>query len=58
MMIKIKEDEMGWLYSANGIKNFKGRDHSEELWIDGKIISERILRNMVGWCGLDASDLG
>jgi hypothetical protein len=39
-------------------ENLKERDHSEDLGIDGKIISEHILGNKVGRCGMDASGSG
>jgi hypothetical protein len=39
-------------------ENLKGRDHSEHIGIDGKIILERILGNRFGRHGLDASGSG
>jgi hypothetical protein len=36
----------------------KGRDHSEDLGIDGKIILEWILGKHGGKCGMDASGSG
>jgi len=36
-------------------ENLKGRDHSEDLDVGGKIILEW---NLVGRCGLDASESG
>jgi hypothetical protein len=45
----VNEDEMGGSYSIHGrlemhticyLENLKGRDHSEDLDIDGKIILE------------------
>jgi hypothetical protein len=33
-------------------ENLKGRDHSEDLGVDGKIILEWILREL-GWKGVD-----
>jgi hypothetical protein len=29
-------------------ENLKGRDHSEDLGVDGRIISERIIKKYVG----------
>jgi hypothetical protein len=40
-----------------GFKNLKGKDHSEDLGVDGKIISEWIFGS-VGRCGLDLSGSG
>jgi hypothetical protein len=37
-------------------ENLKGRDHSEDLGIDGKIILEWILGKQGKECGLDTSD--
>jgi hypothetical protein len=34
-------------------ENVTGRDHSEDLGVDGKIILEWILGTWVGRCGLD-----
>jgi hypothetical protein len=34
----------------------KGRDHLDNLGIDGRIISEWLLGNRVGRCGLDTSE--
>jgi hypothetical protein len=39
-------------------ENVKGRDNSEDLVINGKIILKWILGNSVGGCGLDASGSG
>jgi hypothetical protein len=36
----------------------KGRDHSEDLGVDGRIILKWMLRNMVGECGMDSSGSG
>jgi hypothetical protein len=38
--------------------NLKGRDHYDDLGVDGKIISEWILGKKGGSCGLDASSSG
>jgi hypothetical protein len=42
------------------LENLKGRDHSEDLDVDGKVTLEWILEKWggVGVCGLDASGLG
>jgi len=40
------------------LENLKGRDHSEDLFVSGKIILEWILGNRVGSCELDASGSG
>jgi hypothetical protein len=40
------------------VGNLWGRDHSEDLDIDGRIILEWILGNMVERCVLYASGLG
>jgi hypothetical protein len=37
------------------VGNLKGIDRSENLGVDGKIISECILGKQRGRCGLDAS---
>jgi hypothetical protein len=39
-------------------ENVKGRDYTEDLGVDGRMILEWILRNRVGWCGLDALGSG
>jgi hypothetical protein len=36
--------------------DLNGRDHSEDLGVDGKIILELILGNRVGRYGLDSAD--
>jgi hypothetical protein len=36
------------------LENLKGKDHVENLGIDGRIILKRILENRVGRCELDA----
>jgi len=36
--------------------NLKGRDHSEDLGVDGKVILELISGNWSGRCGLCSSD--
>jgi hypothetical protein len=36
-------------------ENLKGRENSEDLGVDGKITLERVLKNWVRGCGLDAS---
>jgi hypothetical protein len=33
------------------LENLKGRDHLEDLGIDGKIIIKRILEKEGGWAG-------
>jgi hypothetical protein len=38
--------------------NLKGRDHSEDLDIDGMVLLEWVLRNRVGMCELDLSGSG
>jgi hypothetical protein len=38
-----------------GMENLKGRDHLEDLGLDGRVISELILGKQVGSCGLDSS---
>jgi hypothetical protein len=38
--------------------NLMGRDYAEDLDVDGKIISELILRKWVGRCGLGSSGSG
>jgi hypothetical protein len=35
------------------LENLKGRDHSQDLGRDGKIILEWILRKWIGWEGMD-----
>jgi hypothetical protein len=37
-------------------ENLKGRGHSEDLDVDGKIIIDWFKGKQVGSCGLDASD--
>jgi hypothetical protein len=37
------------------LENLKGRDHAEDLGIDGKIILEWILERRGKMCGLNAS---
>jgi hypothetical protein len=39
-------------------QNLKGRDHAEDLGVDGRIILERIMENRVGEYGLDSSGSG
>jgi hypothetical protein len=39
-------------------ENLKGRDHSEDLRVDGRIILERILEKVCGSCGLDSAGSG
>jgi len=40
------------------LQNLNGRDHSEDLGVDGKIILEWIWGNKVGGCGLDECGSG
>jgi len=40
------------------LTSLMGRDHSEDIDVDGKVILEFILGNTVGGCGLDASGSG
>jgi hypothetical protein len=57
----MKEDEMGRACSTDEMRmrtifwleKLKGRDHAEDLDVDGKIISERILGKFGGsvWSG-------
>jgi hypothetical protein len=59
----IKEDEMGGACSTHRrdekcVQNPKGREHSEDIGIDGRIVLEWILGKRVGKCGLDASGSG
>jgi hypothetical protein len=65
----IKSRRMGWAghVSCTGqtrnmyiilIRKPEGRDHLEDLGVDGKIILECILGNRVGRCGLDSSGSG
>jgi hypothetical protein len=35
------------------LENLKGRDHSEDLGVDGRIILE-YMKNRLGRCGLDS----
>jgi hypothetical protein len=37
------------------LENLKGKEHSEGLGVDGRIILEIILEKQVGSCGLDSS---
>jgi hypothetical protein len=45
------------IYKLHWSENLKGRDHLEDLGIDGRIISEWILEKK-GSCGLDLSGSG
>jgi hypothetical protein len=38
--------------------NLKGRDHSEDLGVDGRVILELILGKRSGRCGMDAYGSG
>jgi hypothetical protein len=38
--------------------NFKGKDHSEELGVDGRIIQNGSSGNRLGRCGVDVSGSG
>jgi hypothetical protein len=40
------------------LENLKGRDHTEDPDVDGRIILEWILGNRMGRCELDASGSG
>jgi len=40
------------------LENLKGRDHFEDLDVDGKQYQNESLGNSVGRCGLDASGSG
>jgi hypothetical protein len=52
-MMKSRRKTVFWLESLNG------RDHMEEIGVDGRIILNWILGEiMVGGCGLDLSGLG
>jgi hypothetical protein len=40
------------------LENLKGRDHLEELRVDGRIILECMLESSLGGCELDSSGSG
>jgi hypothetical protein len=46
------------MYTIIWLEFLKGRDHSEDLGVDGRIVLEWILGNRMGSCGLDESSLG
>jgi len=51
-------EEMINIYITFWLENLKGRDHLEDLGVDGNVILEWILGNRIGGCGLDACDSG
>jgi hypothetical protein len=54
---------MGWACSTYEVRNaYKffvgkpdGKNHSEDLGVDGRVLSELILGKRGGWCGLHSS---
>jgi hypothetical protein len=40
------------------LKNLMGKDHLKDLGVGRRILLEWILKNRVGWCGLNSSSSG
>jgi hypothetical protein len=49
--------EMG-MHTVLWLENLKGRGHSEDLGVDGKIVLQLSYGTRVGWCELDAYGSG
>jgi hypothetical protein len=46
------------MYKLLWLQNLKGRNHEEDLGVDGIMILEWILGNRLGKCGVNAYGLG
>jgi hypothetical protein len=46
------------MHTVFWFEHLYGRDHLEDVGIDGKIVMEWMLRKQVGWCRLDSPGLG